>query len=75
MLSVSLAGKSPASSPDTGGLIRWPAVRDLTGLSRSTVDRLEKAGSFPKRVLLSTNAIGWCRSEILSWTQLRAVRQ
>ena len=66
------AASTPA--PDTACLIRWPAVRDLTGLSRSTVDRLEKAGSFPKRVLISTNAIGWRRSEIINWTQSRTVR-
>ena len=66
------AESTPA--PDTACLIRWPAVRDLTGLSRSTVDRLEKAGSFPKRVLISTNAIGWRRSEIINWTQSRTVR-
>lgn len=74
MLFASVHAES-TPAPDTAGLIRWPAVRDLTGLSRSTVDRLEKAGSFPKRVLLSTNAIGWRRSEILSWAESRAARQ
>lgn len=73
MLSApSPAGNTPA--PDSGGLIRWSTVRELTGLSRSTVDRLERAGSFPRRVILSANAIGWRRSEVLDWTQSREVR-
>lgn len=62
-------------APDPGGLLRWPAVRDLTGLSRSTIDRLERTGDFPKRVILSANAIGWRRAEVLTWTQSRAVRE
>ncbi|MDG4549976.1 MAG: AlpA family phage regulatory protein [Candidatus Contendobacter sp.] len=61
--------------PDTSGLVRFHIVKDLTGLSRSTIDRLERAGSFPKRVLISANAVGWRRSEILSWAQSRAARQ
>jgi len=76
MLSVSPAGISPAPAPDSGGgLIRWPEVQNLTGLSRSTVDRLERTGSFPRRVILSSNAVGWRRNEVTTWTQSREVRQ
>lgn len=75
MLSVSPAGISPAPAPDSGGLIRWPEVQTLTGLSRSTVDRLERAGGFPRRVILSSNAVGWRRNEVSKWTQSREVRQ
>ena len=38
--------------------LRWPRVRQLTGLSRSTVWRLEKNGQFPARRKLSANIIG-----------------
>lgn len=65
----------PSPAPDTGGVIRWPTVRDLTGLSRSTVDRLERAGSFPRRVVLSRNIVGWYRSAVLAWVQSRETRQ
>lgn len=65
----------PSLAPDSGGLIRWPAVRDLIGLSRSTVDRLEKSGAFPRRVSISSNAIGWRRAEILTWANSRGTRQ
>lgn len=66
------AGIAPA--PDSGGLLRWPTVHDLTGLSRSTVDRMERAGSFPRRVLVSANAVAWRRAEVLAWAQSREVR-
>ena len=75
MLSVSPAGISPAPTLAPGGLIRWPEVQNLTGLSRTTVDRLERTGGFPCRVILSRNAVGWRKAEILAWAQSREVRQ
>ena len=74
MLSVSPAGISPAPAPASGGLIRWPEVQRLIGLSRSTVDRLERTGAFPRRVILSGNAVGWRKAEILAWTANREAR-
>jgi len=75
MLSDSPAGSPPAPAPAPGGgLIRWPDVQTLTGLSRSTVDRLERAGGFPCRVILSENAVGWRKAEILAWTANREAR-
>jgi prophage regulatory protein len=35
--------------------------------SRTHIDRLEKAGKFPKRVALGTYRMGWLESEISSW--------
>lgn len=49
--------------------------RDLpheTGLSRTTIWRLEKNGDFPKRVRLSAGAVGYLRASIEQW---RAERQ
>jgi predicted DNA-binding transcriptional regulator AlpA len=40
-------------------LIRFPTVRERTGLSRSTVWRLERQGAFPKHRRISPNAVGW----------------
>jgi prophage regulatory protein len=74
MLNSSQMEATPAPAPDSGGLIRWPAVNALTGLSRSTVDRLERAGTFPSRVMLSTNAVAWRRADVLAWAQSREVR-
>lgn len=44
--------------------------RDLpafTGLSRTTIWRLERDGKFPKRVRLSAGAVGYRRSEVEAW--------
>jgi prophage regulatory protein len=52
-------------------IIRKPGVRQKTGLSDSTIWRLEKAGEFPLRVQLSLNAVGWYEHEIDAWLEQR----
>lgn len=36
----------------------------MTGLSRTTIWRLERAGRFPQRLRLSSNRVGWYQDEI-----------
>jgi prophage regulatory protein len=60
--------------PVAGGplrFIRFTAVRDRTGLSRSTIWRLEDRGAFPRHKQLSTNAVGWLEQEIDQWVRSR----
>ena len=52
--------------------LRWPRVRQLTGLSRSTIWRLEKNGQFPARRKLSANSVGWSLIELQAWMQSRS---
>lgn len=52
-------------------ILRFPAVEQITGLSRTTIWRMERAGSFPSRRMLSPNCIGWVRSEVERWVQTR----
>ena len=52
--------------------IRFAGVRDRTGLSRSTIWRLERRGVFPKHRRLSANAVGWLEPEIDEWVRSRA---
>lgn len=52
--------------------LRFPEVKGVTGLSRSTIWRMEANGSFPKRYQLSTNSVGWKSSEISLWLESRA---
>lgn len=54
--------------------IRKPAVKEITGLSPSTVRRLEMAGEFPKRVKLSKAAVGWLESDVLAWVESREAK-
>lgn len=57
--------------------LREPQVREATGLSRSTRWRLESQGKFPARRQLSSNTVGWLRSEVEAWmrTRTRVIRQ
>lgn len=45
-------------------IIRLPAVKLKTQLSRSTIYRLEAEGKFPRRVRLGENSTGWYEHEI-----------
>lgn len=48
-------------------LIRTAEVLARTGLSRTTIWRLERAGLFPARRRLGPNSVGWLESEIDEW--------
>jgi prophage regulatory protein len=52
-------------------LLRFPAVRERTGLSRSTIWRLERAGGFPRHRRISRNSVGWLENEIADWINSR----
>lgn len=51
--------------------LRWPEVKQRTGLSRSTVWRLELEGGFPRRVQLSRGTIGWAETDVEDWLRNR----
>jgi prophage regulatory protein len=56
-------------------LLRLPAVLEATGLSRSTLYRLTKAGDFPKSIKLrGCRAPRWSQSAVHGWihTQVQA---
>jgi prophage regulatory protein len=52
-------------------MIRFPTVRDRTGLSRSTIWRLERQGEFPRHRRISPNAVGWLEHEVDAWIMRR----
>ena len=49
--------------------VRKPECRKATGLSDTTLWRLEKAGKFPKRFRLHGNIAAWWLSDIVAWQQ------
>jgi prophage regulatory protein len=51
--------------------IRPRNIKEVTGLSRTTIWRLENKGDFPKRRKLSDNAVGWKASEVTAWMEAR----
>ena len=50
-------------------ILRLPAVKQRTGLSRSTIYLRISEDSFPKPVSLGGRAVGWIESEIDSWLE------
>lgn len=50
-------------------ILRLPTVLDRTGLSRSTLYRKIKDGSFPKQIAISTRCAGWRESAVTAWLQ------
>ena len=69
--SLALTGASPGPDPPPARLLRFPAVRERTGLSRSTVWRLERNGLFPRHRRISPNAVAWSEKEIIDWIQAK----
>jgi prophage regulatory protein len=52
-------------------IFRFNDLKILLKVSRSTIDRWEKAGSFPKRIILGENSIGWRSTDISNWIDSR----
>jgi prophage regulatory protein len=46
-------------------------IMNMTGLSRTTIWRLERDTEFPKRRQLGLRRIGWVESEVLGWMESR----
>jgi len=51
----------------TKELIRFKELKELLGISRTTLWRWERKGKFPKHFNLGDNIICWRRSEIEEW--------
>jgi len=48
-------------------ILRPHVVRELTGLSKATIRRLELAGRFPQRFKITENAVGYDAGAIEAW--------
>ena len=55
----------------THTILRLPAVKTHTGLSRNTIYLRVSQGTFPKPVSLGGRAVGWLEAEIQDWLQRR----
>ncbi len=65
------------SAPTTTGedaMLRYPEVERRTGLSRVTIWRKVRAGTFPAPRELGPNSVGWLESEIEAWRESRPRR-
>jgi predicted DNA-binding transcriptional regulator AlpA len=52
-------------------IMRAKEVVEMTGLSRTTLWRMEKTGDFPARVSLGVGSVGWKHSEVSEWLKER----
>ena len=55
-------------------MLRPPEVVKRTGLSRTTLWRRVRAGTFPSPTELGENSIGWPASTIAAWLENRPQR-
>ena len=57
-------------------LLRFPVVKERTGLSRSTIWRLERRGEFPRHHRIAPNVVAWVEEDVIGWIEERtAARQ
>ncbi len=61
----------------THSILRLPAVKSRTGLSRSTIYLRISEGRFPKPISLGGRAVGWIEAEVNDWLnqQIEASRK
>jgi prophage regulatory protein len=52
--------------------MKFLRIRQVTGLSRMTIYRLELAGQFPKRRQLSKHSVAWLDTDIAQWAESRS---
>ncbi len=50
-------------------ILRLPAVKERTGLSRSTIYLKVSNGTFPSPISLGERAVGWIEEEIQIWIE------
>lgn len=55
-------------------LLRFGEVRRRTGLSRSTIWRMERSGVFPRRIKISINVVAWREDEVDKWIASKICR-
>lgn len=51
--------------------LRRPDVLALTGLSASTIRRLEQSGQFPMHFLITSRTAGWEKNAVEAWLMER----
>ena len=46
-------------------------VQDVTGLGKTTIQRMEARGEFPRRRQIARKRVGWLASEVDEWMATR----
>ena len=69
-----MMGRVSEMSVPEDRILRLPEVMRLTGLSKATIHRRYRNGTFPTPVRLGQQSIGWWYSEIRKWLVTRSRR-
>jgi prophage regulatory protein len=74
---VAMFNNAPAGTNMATTILRLPAVKARTGLSRSTIYQRIAQREFPAPISLGGRAVGWVESEINDWLsqQIEASRK
>lgn len=56
-------------------ILRPKQLANYLSLSLATVWRLQQQENFPKKIQLSTKAVGWFEDEITAWLENRSSAQ
>jgi len=67
---TNVSSASTSTVPDR--IIRANEVQKMTGLSRTTLWRMENKNEFPRRVSLGGNTVGWKLREVQDWISNRS---
>ncbi len=59
----------------TSKILRLPLVIERTGMSRSSLYALIKAGKFPRSISLSARSVGWVEEQVAEWIESRIKQQ
>lgn len=57
-----------------GRFLPWREVKAITGLSRTTAWRLQKAGDFPQPYVISPGRVAYLQAEVEAWRASRRHR-
>lgn len=52
-------------------ILRLPAVKTRTALSRSSIYKLAAEGAFPRPIRLGPRSVGWIEAEVDEWLDRR----
>ncbi len=53
-------------------IIRLSQVRELTGLSKSSIYSFISKGQFPKSISLGSRSVGWKEKDVFDWIDNKA---
>jgi len=68
----SASSRAPILETQPARLLRWREVANLTGLGRSTAERMAASGHFPSpRRMPGTTRVAWVEAEVRAWVEAR----